>query len=156
MKRLFFSLFTMALLFSACDKDKILSPEAQLKIDIEKIENYLKENNLTATKLPEGVFYLLEEEGEGTEFPTANSTVVIYYKGYFLDGTVFDESSRSKPADLVLSNTIQGWRIAMQKFKKGSKGKIFIPSGLGYGSYKYGSIPGKSVLIFDVEVFNFF
>ncbi|MDA9888818.1 FKBP-type peptidyl-prolyl cis-trans isomerase, partial [Flavobacteriaceae bacterium] len=35
---------------------------------------------------------------------------------------------------------------------EGGEGKLFIPSNLGYGDYGYGSIPGGSVLIFDIKL----
>jgi peptidylprolyl isomerase len=35
---------------------------------------------------------------------------------------------------------------------EGAKYRFFIPASLGYGNRKMGSIPGGSVLIFEVEL----
>ena len=157
MKRIIISLLFCTLFLSACNKEsRILSPEDQLKIDIEKIEKYLEDNNISATQLPEGVFYVLEDEGDGGEKPDFSSTLELYYKGYLMDGTVFDEADRATPTEIKLSSTIVGWQIGIPEFSKNSKGKLFIPSGLGYGNFQFGPIPGKSVLIFDIELSNFF
>ncbi len=40
--------------------------------------------------------------------------------------------------------------------KKGGKGKIIIPSGLGYGSKSISEIPANSVLIFEIELVDIF
>lgn len=118
----------------------------------EEIVAYLEENDLTATKTESGLYYLIEEAGEG-DFPTAESNVTAAYKGYFLNGTVFDESSSAGVA-FDLDGVIEGWKEGIPYFKPGGKGKLFVPAHLAYGSYNYSSIPGGSVLIFDIELIS--
>ena len=81
---------------------------------------------------------------------SANNTVYMKYKAYLLDGTVFDENKTG--TNITLPNTIKGWQEGIPKFKVGGKGKLFIPSKLGYGTDATGKIPANSVLIFEVEV----
>ena len=132
----------------ACKKDK--STEEQLAYDIELIKKYITDKSLTALSTPEGVYYTTDVAGTGTHMPTPSNIVTVKYKGYLLDGTVFDQNTTG--VDFRLGSLIQGWQIGFQKFKKGGKGKLLIPSALGYGSTAQGSIPKNSVLIFDVEL----
>jgi FKBP-type peptidyl-prolyl cis-trans isomerase FkpA len=50
-------------------------------------------NNLTAQRSDSGLYYILYNNGNGVR-PTANSNVKVAYKGYFTDGSVFDEFRR--------------------------------------------------------------
>ncbi|MGY5354298.1 FKBP-type peptidyl-prolyl cis-trans isomerase [Wenyingzhuangia sp. IMCC45467] len=124
------------------------------KEDDVKITEYLEENNLTdlVTKTDSGLYYMIEETGDGDTFATESNNVTLNYTGSYLeDGEVFDEGE-----DTVfnLSGLIKGFKEGMTHFKEGSKGKLFIPSRLAYGSYDYGNIPGGSVLIFDIELIS--
>ncbi len=56
------------------------------------------------------------------------------------------------PVVVGTHRVIQGWDEALPYFSKGSKGKIYIPSTLGYGMRGDGPIPGNANLIFDIEV----
>ncbi len=127
-----------------------LTEVEQFTLDTKLIENYLMANNLTAEKTAEGIFYIIEEEGS-PEKPKISNTVLASYKGYFLDGKVFDSG---KNISFPLANVIQGWQKGIPKFGKGGKGKLFIPSKFGYGK---SATPGRAnaVLAFDVEVHNF-
>jgi FKBP-type peptidyl-prolyl cis-trans isomerase len=44
--------------------------------------------------------------------------------------------------------------LGIPKFKEGGNGTLLIPSALGYGSTGTGSIPGNTVLVFDVELID--
>lgn len=138
-----------SLMAASCSKDESV-PDTQLDDDIVKINEYLAANGLSAQSTASGLHYIIETEGTGGH-PGANSIVDVEYKGYLLDGTVFDERRTSFP----LGNVIKGWQEGIPLFKKGGKGKLFIPSTLGYGNKQNGSIPANSVLVFDIELFDF-
>ena len=143
-------LLTVSLLFS-CKKE--VSYEEQLTQDIKKIQAYLAENNLTAQSTASGLHYLIEVEGNG-EHPTINDVVVVHYKGYYLDGTVFDQTG-TDPISFPLSAVITGWQEGIPLFSKGGKGKLFLPSGLAYGKNPPSGVPANAVMIFDVELIDF-
>ena len=136
-----------------CKKDDGLSYEEQLALDIQKIQAYLSDNNLTAEATPSGLHFIVETEGNG-QFPGPGAVVTVYYKGYFLDGNVFDQTG-TQPATFSLNSVITGWREGIPKFSKGGKGKLLLPSGLAYGSNPPGGIPANAVMIFDVELVDF-
>ena len=151
MKHLLFILScTLSLGFLSCNSDSDDVAD-QFAKDIQLIENYLKEKNLTAEKTPQGVYYIINEPG-GEEKPKITNEIKIKYSGYFLDGEVFDSSNESQYIHLF--NFIQGWQIGIPKFGIGGKGKLLIPSKLAYGS---ASTPGRAnaVLVFDIELINF-
>jgi FKBP-type peptidyl-prolyl cis-trans isomerase FkpA len=122
--------------------------------DMVKIEKYLADNNLTATSTASGLYYIITKEGTGGH-PNLQSTVTVKYKGYLRNGEVFDETLGNETATFALNRVIQGWQEGIPLLKKGGKGTFFIPSDLGYGSQKAGSIPANSVLIFEVELVSF-
>lgn len=100
-----------------------------------------------------GLQYLQLQAGTGKEHPTAKSKVLAHYHGALIDGTVFDSSvDRGQPLDFGLNQVIRGWTEGLQLMVEGEKARLFIPSKLAYGSRPAGSIPGGSVLIFDVEL----
>lgn len=147
----FFLLATLCVFtLLACDDQR-----PQSEIDDEKIVNYLKANNLKAEKDIYGVYSIIERPGSG-DSPTSASIIKVKYKGYLLDGTLFDESPGEETRQFSLSSgVISGWQIAVPMLKPGGKGRFFIPSGLAYGRYGNGSIPGNTVLIFDIELISF-
>ena len=114
------------------------------------ILKYIEDNNLNATRTDSGLYYVVNNEGTGTQ-PTSTSNVTVAYKGYFLDGTVFDESD-SDGIPFGLNQVITGWTEGIQLFKEGGDGILLIPYTLGYGINGSGAIPGASVLIFDVKL----
>ena len=75
------------------------------------------------------------------------------YKGYFLDGVVFDESD-SNGISFGLNQVIQGWTEVITYFKEVGNGILLVPYQLGYGASGRGSIPGGSVLIFDIRLLS--
>jgi len=154
MKNLLPILF-LGLLFVNCGDDNgtgFLTYDQQLEIDTEIIEDYLQANNLTADMGQLGLQYIIENPGTGNDFPNAASTVIMKYKGYYPDGEVFDENDNFQ---ISLQSVIPGWQFGVPLFKKGGKGKLFIPSSIGYGQFGRGGIPPNQVLIFDIELINF-
>ncbi|MEH6448929.1 MAG: FKBP-type peptidyl-prolyl cis-trans isomerase [Oleispira sp.] len=100
-----------------------------------------------------GLQYLQLQAGTGTEHPQAKTKVLAHYHGTLIDGTVFDSSvDRGQPLDFGLNQVIRGWTEGLQLMVVGEKMRLFIPSKLAYGSRPAGSIPGGSVLIFEVEL----
>ncbi|NVJ86649.1 MAG: FKBP-type peptidyl-prolyl cis-trans isomerase [Algoriphagus sp.] len=136
--------------------------------DGQKIEEYAQANGLDVQKTENGLYYVIEREGNGPE-TTPGTTMYVDYAGYLLDGTIFDTSIESLaqekgiynagrpyeplPVNVGMGQVIPGWDEGLMLLKKGSKAKFLIPSPLGYGENGAGSLIGpNSILIFDVEV----
>ena len=153
MKKLLFLLLCVGIIAS-CKSD-----DDQRPIDEMLIVDYLTTNNITAIKDEgSGVYYRITEEGNGVDYPSVFSTIRCFYKGYLLDGSVFDEREEGVDDYLqtTLRNLVYGWHVALPNFSKGAKGQIFIPSHAGYGSNEREGIPKNSVIIFDVHLVNVF
>ncbi len=119
-----------------------------------KGEEFLKANKAKeGIKMTEsGLQYKVLTEGNGAK-PALNDTVKVHYKGTLTDGKEFDSSyKRNKPAEFPVRAVIPGWTEALQLMSVGSKYQLFIPSKLAYGERGNPSIPGNSVLLFDVEL----
>jgi FKBP-type peptidyl-prolyl cis-trans isomerase FkpA len=134
-------------LFISCSKEKDIDYTAKNE---QEIKDYIAKNNLTAQRSDSGLYYVIINPGTGAN-PTATSNVTVAYKGYFTNGTVFDQSGDAG-ISFNLSQVIKGWTEGIQYFKTGGNGILLVPSQLGYGSKDYSSIPGGSVLIFDVKL----
>jgi len=135
--------------FTTCKKkDK----RSQAEKDDEIITKYIRDNGLNATYSGSGLYYVITTQGTGSN-PTASSVVTVKYDGFLVSGTVFD-SSPPIGASFSMGSVIKGWQEGLTYFKKGGKGKLLIPSALGYGSQKVGSIPPNSVLIFNIELLD--
>jgi len=126
----------------------------QFEADKQQIAEYVAANDLDGEYTEEGIFISFEQEGSGIETPGPASEVEAIYKGYLLDGTVFDDSE-GFPVSFGLNGVIRGWQIALQRFKRNAKGTIVIPSRYGYGPRATGNIPPNSVLVFDIELIDF-
>lgn len=143
MKKYFYILI-VGLLFSSCGDDQAAADEIL-------IMDYLTTNNLNYEKTEDGIYYTLPIPGN-SENPNINSTVNVNYKGYFFNGEVFDENN---DISFALFNVIRGWQLAIPLLGKGGSGTFIIPSHLAYGKNGSGSIPGNTVLIFDVTLLDF-
>ncbi len=115
--------------------------------DDAKMQDYISANAIAATKHASGMYYQIIEEGDGAA-PTINSTVKANYTGKFINNTSFDGGVASFP----MNGVIDGWQIGIPLIKQGGKVKLIIPPYLGYGCNDYMSIPGNSILVFDVEL----
>ena len=125
-------------------------------IDKKIIEDYLTATGLTAQSSSTGLYYIIEKPG-GANHPNINSAVSVNYKGYLTDSTVFDESySSGQPSTFALSSVIAGWQEGLQLIGVKGRIKLLVPSALGYGSAAKGTIPANSVLIFDIDLVEFY
>lgn len=151
MKNLFSVLLALTLFISCSDKEETKKTDYTAQNELE-ITDYIAKNNLTAQKSDTGLYYVINEPGTGVQ-PTSSSNVTVAYKGYFTNGTVFDQS---KPEGLSfgLNQVIKGWTEGIPYFKTGGSGILLVPAHLGYGSNNYAGIPGGSVLIFDVNLIS--
>lgn len=136
-----------SIILTSCIGQRI---EKQAEEDKRIIEDHIQENNLNASSLESGLYYVIDKEGDG-KHPDMNSQVTVVYKGYLADGTVFDQSD-SKGVSFGLNQVIEGWQQGIPLFKEGGKGMLLIPSALGYGSSDRPGIPANSVLIFEIEL----
>ncbi len=140
--------------FQKISEEMMKKQTARAEDNLKKGEEYLKKNKEKAgvKTTASGLQYKVIKEGTGIA-PVATSKVKVHYKGTLIDGTEFDSSyQRNQPAEFQLNQVIPGWTEGLQLMKAGSKYELTIPSGLAYGDRDNQSIPGNSVLVFEVEL----
>ena len=118
-------------------------------------EKFLEENKTKdgVVVLPSGLQYMVLKEGTGPK-PQATDEVKVYYKGWLVDGKVFEETPEGEPVTFYVNQVITGWTEALQLMNVGSKWRVFVPSDLAYGAeYRQGSpIEPFSTLVFEIEL----
>ena len=137
------------------EAEMLAASAEQVETDIEIIEAFLKENNITAQSTESGLRYVIDVEGTGN-YPEPGQKVFVHYTGTLLDGTKFDSSyDKNQPLDFAIGQrqVIQGWDEGIALLKKGGKGTIYVPSSLAYGPQARGEvIKANSILKFEVEL----
>lgn len=140
----------------------------QIAKEKSEIEKYLDDNNIAYEVTENGLYYSMIEEGSGAH-PEPGQTVRVNYKGYTMDGTVFDTSIKEEAEKAGIFNprrpyeplefpigqqkVIKGWDQGIALIAEGGKAKLIVPSPLGYGTRGMGNAIGpNTILIFDVEL----
>ncbi len=97
--------------------------------------------------------------GDGINYPRPGNTVTVHYTGFLEDGSRWDSSrDRNKPLKFKLGSeqVIPGLDLGVAQLSIGERAKMTIPSHLAYGDRGFpGLIPGKSALVFDIELITF-
>lgn len=146
-------------LFISCKKNEDKNENKQVGSEIpyvakneKQIEDYVVEKGLKGIKSESGLYYVINEPGTGAQ-ATPESNVTVAYKGYFMDGKVFDQSDE-KGISFGLNQVVKGWTEGISYLKEGGSALLVIPAKLGYGGNNYASIPGGSVLVFEVKLIS--
>jgi FKBP-type peptidyl-prolyl cis-trans isomerase FkpA len=151
----YLQLFVFLFIFTSCSKNESTCLNSDSNFDPqteEDIIKYIEDNDLNANRTSSGLYYVIDNSGSGNR-PTSSSNVTVAYKGYFLDGSVFDQSDASG-ISFGLNQVISGWTKGIPLFKEGGNGILLIPSNLGYGSRGSCSIPRDAVLVFDIKLIS--
>ena len=109
----------------------------------------------------------LGHDGESTVKPNFTDSVRVIYQGrlipsasysdgYIFDGTVYGNYSvkTAYTSKHLVSGMVDGYATALQHMTVGDHWRIYIPSELGYGTSENGTVPGYSVLIFEVTLLD--
>ncbi len=147
---------TVMFLFTSClnlDSDY----EKQIKIDDEKIQNYLVAQSFQYQRHSSGFYYqILTANPTGTVLER-NDIVKFRYSISLLNGTFIESNyaSGEKPALFKLytySIIPEGLDYGIKMMKTGEKYRFFMPSYLAFGSYTSDDFPANSNFIIDIEV----
>lgn len=150
------------------EKEKAAKAEALINASKEK----LSKQEAQATHLESGLKYYISEKGSGKKLKEGN-LVSIHYTVYFENGKLLEtskleiakgldtvnttrlEGDRYQPIDVEIAPNapiIAGLKEGLKLLSLGDKATFFIPYHLAYGEYGNRAIPGKSNLIFEVEI----
>lgn len=122
--------------------------------ELKQIDDYLASNQLPQKVSDDGIYYLEKSINSG-EAVKSGKTVVLSYRGRFLDGREVD--LQQKPLEFVYGTPdqlIKGLNIVIGSMKKGESAKIIVPSRLAFGEQgsANGSIPPYTPLLYDIKI----
>lgn len=157
MKHLLSALLVMTLFISCKKESSESSSVAPSEIPYiakneKEIQDYVAKKGLKGTKSESGLYYVINDPGTGKQ-ATPASNVTVAYKGYFMNGEVFDQSDENG-ISFGLNQVVKGWTEGISYLKEGGSAILVIPAVLGYGGNDNGKIPGGSVLVFEVKLIS--
>jgi len=116
---------------------------------------YSGKNNFKEISSGLKVKYL--EEGNGPDLKIGD-TYKIHYLGFLKDGKKIGDSYKISSGLINILGSgqiIDGWNLAFQNFRKGTKAYLFVPSNLAYGDQgNLPEVPGNSDLFFYIEIID--
>lgn len=122
--------------------------------DRERIQSYIERKQLKMTESPTGLWYCIENEGEG-ELLKDFDRVVMEYQCSLLDGTECYSSLKDGPKDVILgrSEIEPGLYQGLRLLKPGGEGIFIIPPFLGFGLKGDGkNIPSRAVIVYNIHI----
>jgi len=142
----------VTLLFSggSCVKDAVCQDKT-VQSEQGTILNYASTHSITGTSHSSGIYYRIINPGSGP-VATSGSGIKVKYTGKLMNDQIFDQQTTNAVGPLGLNGLIQGWQIGIPLIQEGGRIELIIPSSLGYGCNGFGSVPGNSVLYFDIEL----
>ena len=136
--------------FAGCKKDKACEAKSPAS-EAAQIQAFATANGINAVADVSGLYFEIISMGSG---PKANSKsrIKITYTGTLMNGQIFDQAQTPNTEPWPLNSLIKGWIIGIPMINEGGHIKLIIPSSLAYGCAPYYSIPGNSVLYFDIHL----
>ncbi len=153
----FVALMSVALLCAPTMACAQKSPAPKAKYDLSAASNqkYLADNAATpgVFKTKDGLQYRILKAGHGKTPQYADDQVTVTYKGWMINGKVFDQTKAGQSATFPAGQLIPGWMEALSLMKEGDTWELVIPSDLGYGPQGAGGdIPPNQTLVFDMTL----
>lgn len=122
-----------------------------------EVLTYINENDLDVKPRESGLVYITLVDGEG-EMPQKGDKIAFHYKGYYMDGEIFESSyNNSYPLIVELGSgmLIDGLEEAFMSMNKGAKAKVIVPFYLAYKDMEEAPVPPYSNLVFELELIDF-
>jgi FKBP-type peptidyl-prolyl cis-trans isomerase FklB len=135
-------------------KNMVLNRRALGERNREEGAKFLAENGKRTgvVTTESGLQYRILKAGTGAR-PFLNNTVLLNYRGTLIDGQEFDASPEDKPAELVVAQSVAGFKEAVQLMPVGSIWQVVLPANLAYGDRGTGTEVGPNqALLFDIEL----
>lgn len=144
------AVFALPLLFSACSADSLpTGPD----IASATFATTLGVNIPASTKTAAGLYYRDIAAGSGATV-VSGQNLVVRYTGWLINGTQFDANQAGFAFKIGTGAVITGWDQGIVGMKVGGTRQLIIPPALAYGATANGSIPGYSILVFNVTVIS--
>ena len=129
--------------------------------NIQQIENMQffidNKKNEEIIEIEPGLQYSVMVNKESiSETPKLNQTITAHFHGTLTSGEIFWSSLDTEPLEIELSKLITGCQKAISLMSKGEKWIVYIDPSMAYGESARSGIPSNSILIFEIELIDFF
>ncbi len=102
-----------------------------------------------------GLQYRVTTSGNGKRVTSPTDVVTVTYKGWTIDGHVFDQTQPGRTASFPAGRLIPGWVEALKLMREGDEWQLVIPSGLAYGADGAGADIGPNqTLVFNMKLIS--
>lgn len=128
------------------------------------IKNYTKPGSITGPNT-DYIIVHVKQHGTGSGTPLSTDSVSVRYTGQLLPSTsypagyIFDTTSPAGTTDatagaahMAINSLTDGFATALQHMHIGDKWDVYVPWTLAYGAKGNKSIPGYSVLKFEISL----
>jgi FKBP-type peptidyl-prolyl cis-trans isomerase FkpA len=131
----------------------VSAPKTPQEVEQNRIVEHCIQDTLNLRRNSSGLFYSTPVGGDGPKAQWGD-LVRVHYRGFFLDGQLFDSSyQKGRPMTTYVGNGVRGWNESLQMMKPGSRMLSILPSHLAYGEAGLPPIvPPNSILKFEIEL----
>jgi FKBP-type peptidyl-prolyl cis-trans isomerase len=103
----------------------------------------------------DGLQYRVIKSGSGRGVTSGGDQVTVTYKGWTIDGKVFDQTPPGQTATFPAGRLIPGWVEALRMMHEGDEWQLVIPADLAYGEAGAGGAIGPNqTLVFDMTLIS--
>lgn len=159
--------------FAACKTAPAYDKAAQLAIDDDLILKYIDSINktgvdstrITAKRTPDGLYYQIYSDGNGTATYNPTDTIRMRYTGSTIKHLLYDMTpvvTDDLVPKFVFSSAIEGWQKGLIMIHPGGHIRLIIPSTMAYQNRVVPAtqqsnglpafLPANSILDFDIKL----
>ncbi len=151
MMRLLILFFGIIVGLSSCTFNAINQQEEN---NANAIDSYIKKNNLTMQKSPEGLYYSIDKKNSTGKQAFNSDLIKFHYVMSVMEGKKLDSTSRLKNQikGMVWGASSNVYNLPMSFLKEGEKGLFILPASLAFGGNSYADIPAYSVIQLEIEI----
>ncbi|GAB3555630.1 FKBP-type peptidyl-prolyl cis-trans isomerase [Spirosoma fluminis] len=154
-----FSLLAAGSLLSACQEPGEALTDRKRRENEAEIEQYIKQNNLVATKTDEGIYFVQTKSVPTGQAPVVGDEVRYHFVAQRLDGTIVDSTNMAadNPATVVLAGNqttgiTLGKYAGILKLRAGEEGSVLVPAQLDGGRIGSLLLPQYSPVRYDLRI----
>ena len=125
----------------------------QRQIEIEKLDNYLKENKIAINPTASGLYFIPIEKGSGRK-PEKGEMCRVYLEVKQLDGTLLFNNFDKDPLDVEYGKHFdtQGFQEGLGMLREGGKATLILPSPIGVGEKGREGVPPFTTIVYTVKL----
>lgn len=154
-----YSLLAAAIFQGSCQQPGEALNDRKKRENEAEIDQYIKQNNLTATKTEQGIYFIQTKIVPTGQAPATGDEVKYHYITRRLDGVITDSTDMAGnvPATVILNglqtrNITLGRYAGILKLKQGEEGFVLVPSYLDGGRVGTLLLPQYSPVRYDLRI----